>query len=175
MQSNFDRALPLVLQHEGGFVNHPDDPGGPTNLGVTLGTARRLGIDVDGDGDTDIVDIRLLKPADAAKVYRHEYWNRVKGDELPAGVDYAVFDLAVNSGVGRAGKMLQAIVGSPIDGAIGPNTLAAVRGVPAQAIITQLCDDRLAFLRRLSTWPTFGKGWAKRVEGVRAEALKMAA
>ena len=133
MDRNFERALLLVLKHEGGFVNHPKDPGGATNLGVTIGTAKRLGIDVDGDGDTDILDIKKLKPSDAAKVYRAEYWNKIKGDHLPSGVDYAVFDFAVNSGPGRAAEYLQAIAGVAQDGAIGPQTVAAVTKLDPEA------------------------------------------
>lgn len=173
MDRNFERAMPLVLRHEGGFVNHPKDPGGATNLGVTIGTARRLGIDVDGDGDTDIIDIKLLKPKDAAKVYRAEYWNKVKGDQLPSGIDYAVFDFAVNSGPGRAAEYLQAIAGVAQDGEIGPQTVAAVAKLDPAAVINSLCNRRLAFLKRLKTWPTFGKGWESRVAGVRKEALAM--
>jgi len=174
MERNFLRAMPLVLKHEGGFVNHPKDPGGATNLGVTIGTAKRLGLDVDGDGDTDIIDIKLLKPADAAKVYRAEYWNKVRADDLPAGVDYTVFDFAVNSGPGRAVKYLQAAVGVEQDGLVGPVTLAAAAKANPAALINSLCDARLAFMRGLNTWPTFGKGWSSRVAGVRKEALAMA-
>lgn len=174
-RENFVGALAGVLEHEGGFVNHPADPGGATNLGVTLGTAKRLGIDVDGDGDTDIIDIKLLKPVDAAKVYRSEYWNKVRGDDLPAGLDYAVFDFAVNSGPGRAAKYLQALVGVAQDGAIGPKTLAAVAAYDPAKLIDRLCDRRMTFLRNLSHWSTFGKGWTRRVEGVRVVAKQMAA
>lgn len=174
-RANFAAALAGVLEHEGGFVNHPADPGGATNLGVTLGTARRLGIDVDGDGDTDIIDIKLLKPADAAKVYRSEYWNKVRGDDLPSGVDYAVFDFAVNSGPSRAAKYLQALVGVAQDGAIGPKTLAAVEAYDPAKLVDRLCDRRMTFLRNLSHWATFGKGWTRRVEGVRVVAKEMAA
>lgn len=173
MNANFSRALAKVLLSEGGYVNHRADPGGPTNLGVTLGVAKRLGIDVDGDGDTDIIDIKLLKPADAAKVYKHEYWDKVRGDDLPSGVDYAVFDFAVNSGPGRAIRMLQAVLGAGIDGQIGPATLAALKALSPAWVIDNLCDRRLAFLRNLPTWGTFGKGWAKRVAAVRAEAKQL--
>lgn len=174
MESNFQRSLTAVLAHEGGYVNHPRDPGGATNLGVTIGTAKRLGLDVDGDGDTDIVDIKLLKPADAGKVYRAEYWNRVKGDQLPAGVDYAVFDFAVNSGVSRASIYLQEIVGVAPDGRIGPLTLQAVEQWDSVALVEALCGKRMSFLKRLSTWPTFGKGWSSRVTGVLRLAKDMA-
>jgi len=174
MESNFQRSLTAVLAHEGGYVNHPRDPGGATNLGVTIGTAKRLGLDVDGDGDTDIVDIKLLKPADAGKVYRAEYWNRVKGDQLPAGVDYAVFDFAVNSGVSRASIYLQEIVGVAPDGRIGPLTLQAVEQWDSVALVEALCGKRMSFLKRLSTWSTFGKGWSSRVTGVLRLAKDMA-
>lgn len=174
MEANFQRSLKAVLAHEGGYVDHPKDPGGATNLGVTIGTAKALGIDIDGDGDTDKVDIRLLKPADAAKVYKHQYWDRVSGNNLPAGVDYAVFDFAVNSGVSRAAIYLQEIVGVAPDGKIGPLTIQAVAAWDAVKLIEKLSANRMAFLKRLSTWPTFGKGWSSRVTGVLRLAKDMA-
>lgn len=172
MDRNFKRSLELVLRFEGGYVNNPNDPGGATNKGVTLATFRRF---VKPAGT--IADLKKLTDDQAGVVYRRQYWDAVVGAELPDGVDYAVFDLAVNSGVGRAARFLQAIVGVAQDGKIGPATLKAVRGgaLPRQQIINALCDKRLAFLRGLSTWPTFGKGWASRVKSVRAAALKMAA
>ncbi|KGM38762.1 hypothetical protein JY97_14820 [Alkalispirochaeta odontotermitis] len=173
MKRNFAAALEYVLKHEGGYVNHPKDPGGATNMGVTIGTAKRLGIDVDGDGDTDIVDIQKLTKKDAAKVYRAQYWNKVKGDSLPSGVDYAVFDFAVNSGVSRAAKFLQHVVGAKPDGRIGPKTLALVAAYDPNKLITRLCNDRLEWLRRLKTFKTFGKGWTRRVNGVLVEAQAM--
>ena len=173
MNANFARALELVLAHEGGYVDHPADPGGATNLGITIGTARRLNIDVDGDGDTDKVDIRKLTKADAAKVYRAEYWDKVRGDDLPSGLDYAVFDFAVNSGVSRAAKYLQAILRVPQDGKIGPVTIAAAKAADATILIERLCANRLEFLKGLSTFKTFGRGWTSRVEGVIEHALLM--
>lgn len=174
MNTNFAEALRLVLKHEGGYVNHPADPGGATNLGITIGTAKRYGVDMDGDGDTDIADIKKLTVAAASKIYKGEYWDKVAGDLLPAGLDYAVFDFAVNSGTGRAAKYLQALVGVAQDGAIGPKTLAAVEKHDASDLIRKLCDNRLAFMKGLSTWKTFGKGWSSRVSGVKLSALAMA-
>ncbi|MDX8541061.1 terminase family protein [Mesorhizobium abyssinicae] len=113
----------------------------------------------------------LLDWFEEFRLYRRFYWDAVAGAELPAGLDYAVFDFAVNSGPGRAAKCLQAIVGATEDGRIGPATLGAVRARPADVVIDELCDARLAFLKRLSTWPTFGRGWSQRVGSVRAEAL----
>lgn len=174
MKDNYTKVLPLVLKHEGGFVNHPKDPGGATNKGVTIGTLKRLGIDVDGDGDSDIVDLRNLRQSDVERVYRLFYWDAVKADHLPSGVDYAVFDFGVNSGPARAAKHLQKIAGAAQDGDIGPKTLAAVAKMDPQDVVTALQDSRLRFLRGLKTWPTFGKGWSRRVAEVRAVGLAMA-
>lgn len=170
MDRNFARALKLVLRHEGGFVNHPDDPGGATNKGVTIGTFRRY---VNPKGTVE--DVKRITDEQVATVYRRHYWDAVLGAELPDGVDYAVFDFAVNSGVSRAARYLQAVVGTTQDGVIGPATIRAVRGVASAKIVQELCDRRLAFLKGLKTWPTFGKGWSNRVAEVRAEALKMTA
>lgn len=174
MKSNYARALPLYLKHEGGFVNHPKDPGGATNKGVTIGTLKRLGIDVDGDGDSDIVDLRNLRHQDVERVYKLFYWDAVKGDQLPSGVDYAVGDFGINSGPARAAKHLQKVVGVPQDGDIGPKTLAAVAKMDPQDVVNALCDSRLRFMRGLNTWGTFGKGWSRRVAEVRAVALAWA-
>lgn len=173
MNTNFAEALRLVLRHEGGYSNHPLDKGGATNLGITIGTAKRYGVDMDGDNDTDIADIQKLTVAAASKIYRGEYWAKVNGDLLPSGLDYAVFDFAVNSGVSRAARYLQATLGVTQDGAIGPATLKAIEGKNVADLINQLCDRRMVFLRALDTWPTFGKGWTTRVAGVRASALAM--
>lgn len=175
MQRNFERALEGVLKHEGGFVNHPNDPGGATNKGITLATFRRY---VKRSGT--VADLKRLTTKQAGIVYRKRYWDKVRGDQLPDGVDYAVFDFAVNSGPARAAKYLQRIVGAAQDGRIGPKTLAAVNayvdGNPTmrRTLIDKLCDDRMAFLRRLRHWSTFGRGWTRRVEDVRQTAFDMA-
>lgn len=169
MNRNFEAALKLVLKHEGGFVNHPRDPGGATNKGITLATFRRY---VKPRGS--VADLKALTVEQAGIVYRRRYWDAVIGAELPTGVDYAVFDYAVNSGPGRAAKELQRVVGATVDGRIGPQTLKAVHAKHPGAIINALCDRRMAFLKRLRTWPTFGRGWTNRVRGVRKHALAMA-
>lgn len=169
MEANFLRALPLVLKHEGGFSNHKDDPGGATNKGITLENYRRY---VKSDGS--VADLKNITPKEVERVYNLFYWKAVAGDDLPIGVDYAAFDFGVNSGPGRAIKFMQKVVGVGQDGAIGPQTLAAIRSMPPEILITRLCDDRLAFLKGLSIWATFGKGWGSRVADVRAHALSMA-
>lgn len=174
MQRNFERSMPLVLKHEGGFVNHPRDPGGATMKGVTLATFRQY---VPG---ATVADLKAISGDMLNRIYRDGYWNEVRGDDLPAGVDYAVFDFAVNSGPNRAVKYLQAAVGEAQDGKIGPKTLAAAAKANPAGLINAICDARLAFMRRIKgsdgrlLWDTFGKGWSSRVAGVRKEALRMA-
>jgi len=169
MRESFDRALQLVLVHEGGFANHPTDPGGPTMKGVTLATFRRH-----FGSDKTVNDLRNITQEQLARVYRTGFWDKCRCDQLPTGVDYAVFDVAVNSGPGRAAKFLQSAVGAAQDGAIGQGTLDKVGTQKPPSIINSICDQRLAFLRGLKTFSTFGTGWTKRVAGVRQQALDMA-
>ncbi|MGO4834293.1 glycoside hydrolase family 108 protein [Rhizobiaceae sp. 2RAB30] len=169
MDRNFAEALMLVLRHEGGWSDHSADPGGPTMKGVTLATFRRY---VDPKATKD--DLRNITQAQLYDIYRRHYWNVIGADDLPAGIDYAVFDFAVNSGPGRAARYLQAVVGVRQDGKIGPQTLAALNAVMPLEVIKDLCDRRLAFLRGLKAWPTFWRGWTTRVAGVRAKASTMA-
>lgn len=163
--------IPRILKHEGGFVDHPKDPGGATNRGVTIGTLKRLGIDVDSDGDSDIYDLRNLRESDAVRVFKLFYADKVQADLLPIGLDYAMTDFAVNSGPSRAAKHLQRILGVEQDGDIGPKTIAKVAECDPAALIASLSDSRLRFLRALDTWPTFDKGWQRRVDDVRKDAL----
>ncbi|TPM33744.1 hypothetical protein FJ955_03110 [Mesorhizobium sp. B2-2-2] len=170
MDRNFARALALVLKSEGGWSDNPADPGGATMKGVTLANFRRY-----VKADATKADLRKISDAQLATVYRRFYWDAVAGADLPGGVDYAIFDFAVNSGPGRAVKCLQAVVGAKQDGKIGPDTLAKVKAMMRATVIEEACDQRMAFLKRLPTWKTFGKGWTSRVASVRTEALKLAA
>jgi len=170
MDRNFARSLALVLKSEGGWSDHPSDPGGATMKGVTLANFRRY---VKADATKN--DLRHITDAQVATVYRRFYWDAVVGAELPDGVDYAVFDFGVNSGPSRAAKYLQGVLGTVQDGRIGPATVKAAQAKPSAQTVNALCDARLAFLKRLDTWPTFGKGWSSRVSSVRAQALAMAA
>ena len=169
MQQNFVNALKHVLVHEGGYVDHPRDPGGATNKGVTLAVFQRFyGRAMTKDDLKGITDLQL------EEIYKAGYWDKCRCDDLPNGVDYVVFDQAVNSGPGRSAKWLQSAVGSKADGAIGPQTLAAMQGVAVDQVINRMCDARLAFLRGLSIWDTFGRGWQRRVDSVRAYGLQLA-
>ena len=158
-----------MLRHEGGYVDHVRDPGGATNRGITLQTLR----DWRGKSVTK-ADVQNLTEAEAILIYEANYWNRINGDNLPYGVDFAVMDFAVNSGVSRAAIFLQEIVGVAPDGKIGPLTLEAVHKWDSVKLIEKLCANRLAFLKRLSTWDTFGKGWSRRVSEVLHLAKDMA-
>jgi lysozyme family protein len=168
MDRNFKRSLQLVLKREGSWSDHPKDPGGATMKGVTLANFRNF---VKPGATKD--DLRKITDEQVATVYRRFYWDKVAGAELPDGVDYAVFDFAVNSGPDRAVKYLQAIVGVPQDGKIGPATIKATRSRMHAGVINLYCDKRPAFLKGLKTWPTFGKGWAARVKSTRIDALDM--
>lgn len=174
MKENFEAWLEAVLKHEGGFVDHPKDPGGATNKGITIGTLKRLGIDVDGDGDSDLADLKALRRSDVARVYRLFYWDAVKGDQLPSGVDTVVADFAVNSGPSRAAKHLQRALLLAEDGDIGPKTLQTLAGYNALHVIDAVSASRMKFLRGLKTWGTFGKGWTRRVEEVQAMGISLA-
>jgi lysozyme family protein len=168
MLVNFDKVLTLVLKEEGGFSNDPRDPGGITNLGVT----QRVWEAFIGH-DVDEAAMRALTPAAVAPLYRKSYWNRIHGDDLPLGVDYAVMDFAVNSGTSRAAMALQLACGIQDDGAIGPQTMQAVNSADPITLIGIVCDQRLAFLRSLPSFDTFGRGWTARIQRVRAASEQM--
>jgi lysozyme family protein len=169
MKQNFDQCLEMLLRHEGGFVNHPEDPGGATNLGVTLATYEQwVGRAVTID------EMKALTVKDVAPIYKDRYWDAVRGDDLPSGVDWSVFDWAVNSGPGRASRALQRIVGVTADGKIGPITLKAVHDMKADKIIDKMYDARQHFYEQLSTFDTFGRGWTRRNKETRQAALLLA-
>lgn len=173
MKDNFDKSLAAVLKHEGGFVHHPRDPGGMTNLGCTKKTWEGwVGYPVDEAA------MRALTPADVAPLYKVRYWDAIRADELPSGVDYAMFDVAINSGPKRAVLLAQKIAGVTQDGAIGPKTLAAIKEAVDrdghEAFISSYSEARETFLRSLPTFDTFGRGWMRRVDEVEAVASVMA-
>jgi lysozyme family protein len=168
MLENFAKSLEAVLEHEGGYVDHPKDPGGRTNMGITQAVYEKyLNRSVTEE------EMKNIKIGDVRIIYKTNYWDKVKGDDLPSGVDFCVFDWAVNSGVSRSSKALQKIVGATSDGVIGPNTLKAVYSIDAQTIITKLTDDREAFYKKLSTFDTFGKGWLRRNEKTKLLGLNL--
>lgn len=168
--SRFRTCLDRVLKHEGGFVDHPKDPGGATNLGITQATLADF-----LKRPITVAEVRALSRETAADIYRWRYWSPASCEGLPEGVDYMVFDLAVNSGVSRAVKFLQLTVGATPDGRAGPATFKAVSAMPARDIIQGMSNRRAAFYRSLPTFATFGKGWMRRLDEVTRDSLKDAA
>lgn len=167
--NRFQTCLPLVLAHEGGYVDLKADPGGATNLGVTLATLSAW------RGKTCTkADVKALTVADASPIYEADYWRPAACDKLPPGLDYMAFDLAVNSGVARAKRYLQEAAEVKADGQIGPATLAAINAKGAATMIDRMAAKREAFYRALPTFPTFGKGWLRRLGEVTAAAKAMA-
>jgi lysozyme family protein len=151
VQQNFTPSLSVTLAYEGGWADHPKDPGGATMKGVTLATFRRF------YPKATKADLKAISDADIARIYRQDYWQPVKGDTLAAGVDLATFDAAVNSGPARARKWLLASVGGA-----APDT------------VKKLCAKRLGFMRSLAIWSTFGKGWSRRVAAIEAKGVAWA-
>ena len=164
MKDNFDECLKMLLHHEGGYVNHPSDPGGETNLGVTKKVYQEWG------GTKDMKDLTV---EDVAPIYKKNYWNRCKCYDLESCVDWAVFDWAVNSGTGRAAKAIQKFCGASQDGAIGPKTLALIGKQNTQYVIEEFGKIRQDFYESLKTFDTFGKGWTRRNKETTAKALEM--
>ena len=169
MNRNWDKSFDMVIVHEGGFVDNKLDPGGATNWGCTQAVWEQY------VGHQVTVDtIKNLTKEDVKPLYKKRYWDAIHGDAIPSGLDYCLFDCAINSGVGRASKWIQEIVGVTADGAIGNNTVAAITQINPVTAINEFCDKRQAFLESLATFATFGKGWTQRVKDVRAKALEMA-
>ena len=151
---NFEQAFSKLIEHEGGFSNHPEDAGGATMWGITEAVARQNGFSA--PMNTMTLDFAKL-------IYKQLYWDSVRADELPDEVRFAVFDAAVNSGTGRAIKWLQQAVNEVQDGVIGAMTLRAVRQNIPSIVATRLNGLRLLFMTNQPNWPAFGKGWARRV------------
>ena len=165
MKDNFATCLRLTLAYEGGWADNPKDPGGATMKGVTIGTySDWLGRAADKD------ELKAIPAAHVEAIYRHKYWDKVRGDDLPAGLDLVAFDAAVNSGPQRGATWLQLAVGATADGVIGPASVAAAKAANRAKAINAACDTRLSFLKHLPTWPTFGKGWMRRLLRITVEA-----
>ena len=170
MKENFDDALKAILKHEGGFVNHPKDPGGMTNLGVTKKVWEAwVGHAVDE------MAMRALTPEVVGPMYKKKYWDAVKADDLPAGLDYLMFDFAINAGPNRAIKTMQKAIGTNPDGAIGPKTMAALKAADPTDLIAKFSIEKELFYKALPTFATFGKGWLRRVDESKSHAATMLA
>lgn len=166
MKENFETSLNHVLREEGGLSDHPHDPGGLTKFGITLPVLTQA-----RGRDTGRADLLALTREEAASIYRIRFWDVVRGDELPSGLDLALFDFAVNSGPSRAVRTIQKIAHVTVDGRCGPETCAALRAHNVRPLIEALHRERLGFLQSLSVWRFFGKGWSRRNDRTRSAAL----
>lgn len=172
-ETRFEPCLAQVLRHEGGYVDHPADPGGATNMGITHKTLARWR-NVSPWWDLPKSEVQKLTRDEAARIYRAGYWDLCRAGHLPPGLDLALFDYAVNSGPDRAVRTLQAALGVVVDGLVGPLTIAAAQRADTGTAINALCDRRLGFLKGLANFVTFGRGWTSRVASIRAAALAVA-
>lgn len=168
--SNFQACVDLVLGQEGGFSNHPRDPGGATQYGITLATLR----DVRGDDTLTAADVQALDKQTACEIYRTRYWNVLRCDDLPRGVDLVVFDFGVNAGPSRSARLLQKTIGAEADGSVGPATIGAAKQIDPKMVITSFSAGRLEYHRSLPTWETFRNGWTSRINTIQKAALDMA-
>lgn len=168
-KGNLAACLAVTLPHEGGYSDHPKDPGGATNMGITHITLANWR----GLKSVTKADVKALTLNEATVIYAENYWAPVRGSDLPYGVDLAVFDYGVNSGVGRGAKELQRVVGVKVDGKIGGETLKAVILADGKATIKAISARRLSFMQSLKIWETFKRGWSRRVADVEAKAMAM--
>ena len=169
MKGNWDKSFEYLLASEGGYVAHEADPGGRTNMGVTQAVWENW-----VGRSSNEKEMRSLTPELVKPLYKKKYWDACKCDELPTGIDYLVFDFAVNAGVGRSIKTLQTSVGANADGAIGPKTLQALMFFSKNQLIDKFSEQKLKFYQSLPTFATFGKGWTNRIEHVKRDASLMA-
>jgi lysozyme family protein len=169
MTKNFRDCLELVLKHEGGYIDHPKDPGGRTNLGVT----QRVWEEWIGHPATE-KDMRELTPAIVAPMYEMKYWRTSYCEKLPRGLDLLVFSMAVNAGSGRSVKLLQDAIGVVADGIIGPRTMARINEANVETLIDKFSEARTDYYKGLKLFPVFGRGWVARTDKERLEALQMA-
>ncbi len=172
MADTFATCLAFTLQAEGGYVDDPADPGGATNRGITLATYRQWS----DDPDFGIAQIQDMTERTARAIYRSLYWNPLRADALPAGVDLSVFDMGVNGGIWGSARLLQRALGfsgDELDGSIGPQTLGAAAKCDARTLVDDLADQQTAYYRSLADFDTFGAGWLNRTEARRAAALAM--
>jgi lysozyme family protein len=167
MASNFQECLDLVLKSEGGWVNHPSDPGGETNLGVT----KRVWVEYVGH---PVESLKKLTKEDVAPLYELKYWRPCYCEVLPRGLDFVVFSMGVNAGPGRSVKLLQSAIGCVPDGVIGPRTRELISSSNGADIIKKFSTARREYYQSLKTFPIFGKGWLARVDREESEALDMA-
>ncbi len=164
---NFSACLPVTLAYEGAWSDHPSDPGGATMKGITIGRYREHYPNATKE------DLRNISAADVQRIYRRDYWDQVRGDDLPYGLDLVTFDFGVNSGPARAARYLQAVLGAAQSGKVDAGTIRAATHADGKSTIQKLCAKRLSFVQALATFKVFGKGWSRRIADVEAKAVAM--
>jgi len=172
MADTFDTCLAFTLREEGGYVDNPVDPGGATNMGITLATYRQWS----DNPDLGPTQVQAMTERTAKAIYRSLYWNPLRADALPAGVDLSVFDMGVNAGIWGSAKILQrtlGFTGEEVDGCIGPETLGAVAKFDPRTLVNDLAERQAAYYRSLFDFSTFGTAWLNRTEARRRAALGM--
>lgn len=173
--ARFDTCLTLVLGAEGGFSNHARDPGGATNFGITIDTLREWRRSRNPDAEVTVDDVRKLKIDEAKEIYRSRYWNIMRCDRMPKGVDLVLFDFGVNAGPGRAVRTLQDVLAVKPDGSVGPVTLNGLNASTPEKIIRDFSAKRHEFHRNDRNFDVFGSGWTHRTDSMQQAALRMAA
>ena len=168
MKETYHSAITKVFEDEGGYSNDAGDPGGPTNFGITIHDARMY-----WKHDATANDVRNMPKSIAEDIYDKHYATPLHYNDLPAGVDYAVLDYGINSGIRRSARILQKLVGAHVDGDIGPETIKDTNQMDPIKLVNAIYDERLRFLKNLRTWHIFGKGWGRRIKEGRALALKL--
>jgi lysozyme family protein len=170
MKENWGASLAHVLKSEGGWSDHPADPGGATMKGITLNTYRRY----KNNSHITKEQLRNITDQEVSDIYKSRYWDKCRCDDLPSGIDFLVFDAAVNMGAGRASKLLQETIGVTVDGIIGPVTVAVALHQDMDSVIVRFSQHKEAFYRSLPTFGTFGNGWLNRVVSTQAFAETLA-
>jgi len=170
--SNFRRVMEeQIFPWEGGYVDHPSDPGGATNMGITIHTMKALSLDLDKDGDVDKEDVRNVTKEVAMSIYKNRYWDAVEADHAPSGVDAVLMDGAVNSGPRASVRWVQRALGISDDGILGPITREKIHSANPTDLVKKSVDERLKSVRQFRNYDVFGKGWENRINHLRDFAL----
>lgn len=163
MEDNFHQCFAIIRRWEGNWSSHEKDPGGLTRWGISLRFLKSISKDFNGDGVVDGKDLKVMTHGDAEAIYHVRFWQACKCDKLPRGLDLAVFDCAVNQGIGRASRLLQASLKVKVDGVLGPKTMEAVGNVSHKELLLEFMARRILHYSSLSIFATFGRGWMRRV------------
>lgn len=174
MRKNFPSIMDHIFEWEGGYVDHPRDPGGATNMGITIHTMRALGLDLDRDGDIDKDDVRQVTRDIAMEIYEDRYWHPVWGNRMPSGVDMVLMDASVNSGPRASVRWVQRALDVNPDGYLGPITFGAIQNKSPVWVVNESIKERLKSVRQFRNYDVFGRGWERRIASVLHRASEMA-